>query len=80
MTIKMATDSVNQNAVMTTRKTIPAGPSMSNARSSVMLNNTSDSCACASERAQRRRYEAVLEIHPRQNSIVSEGGSNERHR
>ena len=36
----------------------------------VMLQRTSDSCACANERAQSRRYEAVCEIHPRQNSMV----------
>lgn len=35
------------------------------------LRNVSASCVCASERAQRRRYEAVLETVPRTNSMVS---------
>lgn len=38
--------------------------------SRVIDHNTSDNCAWASERAQRRRYDAVCEIHPRQNSMV----------
>lgn len=37
----------------------------------VMDHRTSESWAWASERAQRRRYDAVFEIHPRQYSIVS---------
>lgn len=28
-------------------------------------------CACANDKAQRRRYDAVLDIEPRTNSIVS---------
>ena len=35
------------------------------------LKNVSASYVCASERAQRRRYEAVLDTVPSTNSIVS---------
>lgn len=52
---------------MTTART----PSKPNAFSIVMFHRTSESWACASESAQSRRYEAVLEMQPRQNSIVS---------
>eukprot|EP00966_Prymnesium_polylepis_P199960 4634079-Prymnesium_polylepis.1 len=36
----------------------------------IMSLNSSASWECASERAQRRRYDAVLEMEPRTNSIV----------
>jgi hypothetical protein len=39
--------------------------------SSDFWKNTLESCPCARERAQRRKYEAVLEIEPNTNSIVS---------
>lgn len=39
--------------------------------SRVLLKNTLANCECASERAHRRRYEAVFEIAPKTNSIVS---------
>ena len=39
--------------------------------SSEYWKKTSESCWCASESAQRRRYDAVWEIEPRTNSIVS---------
>ena len=50
--------------------TSPTRPVISRTFSSVMSHSTSDSCACASDSAQRRRYEAVCDTHPRQNSIV----------
>ena len=50
--------------------TLPNRPSSPSTRASVMSQSTSDSCACASDSAQRRRYEAVCEMQPRQNSIV----------
>lgn len=62
---------VNHMANMKNVKGTARVPSMPNARSSVMFHRTSDSWACASERAHRRRYDAVLEMQPRQNSIVS---------
>jgi hypothetical protein len=37
----------------------------------VFSKNTLESCPWASDNAQRRRYEAVFEILPRTNSIVS---------
>ena len=39
--------------------------------SKVLLKNTFASCECARERAHRRKYDAVLEIAPSTNSIVS---------
>lgn len=53
--------------INTTQPKIEVGP---RDPSRVIDHNTSDSCACANERAQSRRYEAVWEIHPRQNSMV----------
>jgi hypothetical protein len=50
--------------------TAPIPPESLNPLESVMSQSTSESCVCASESAQRRRYDAVFEIHPRQNSIV----------
>ena len=35
-----------------------------------LSQNTAESCAWARERAQRRRYDAVLDTAPRTNSIV----------
>lgn len=67
----MAIVKVNHMANMKKRKTTARTPSNANARSIVMFHRTSDSWACASERAHRRRYDAVLEMQPRQNSIVS---------
>jgi hypothetical protein len=55
---------------MMTVKTTPKIPVDPKALSRVMLYNTSESWAWARERAQSRRYEAVFEIHPRQNSMV----------
>ena len=37
----------------------------------IFSQNTSVSCACASESAQSRRYDAVFEIAPSTNSMVS---------
>ncbi len=37
---------------------------------STRSQKTEESCECASESAQRRRYEAVLETAPRTNSMV----------
>lgn len=37
----------------------------------VFSKKTFDNCPCASDNAQRRRYEAVFEIDPKTNSIVS---------
>jgi hypothetical protein len=36
----------------------------------VFSQNTSDNCACASDSAHRRRYDAVFEMHPSTYSIV----------
>ena len=35
-----------------------------------IVHNTSDNCACAKLNAHNRRYDAVLEIQPRQYSMV----------
>lgn len=51
----------------TTHPNIDLGPRKF---SIVIPHSTSDSWACASDNAQSRRYEAVCEIHPRQNSMV----------
>jgi len=48
----------------------PIPPEPLNPLERVISQRTSESCACASESAQRRRYDAVFEMHPRQNSIV----------
>ena len=47
--------------------------SMKRSKFSTMIfsQNTSVSCACASESAQSRRYDAVFEMAPSTNSIVS---------
>ena len=37
----------------------------------VLSKNTSASYPCASDKAQRRKYDAVLEIVPSTNSMVS---------
>lgn len=37
----------------------------------VFSKKTFDNCPCASDKAHRRRYEAVFEIEPNTNSIVS---------
>lgn len=67
----MAMVKLNHMANMATRNAIARAPCISKARSMVMFHRTSESWACASESAQSRRYEAVLEMQPRQNSIVS---------
>ena len=43
---------------------------MGQMRGRTFSQNTSDSCAWARERAHRRRYEAVLEMHPSTYSMV----------
>lgn len=67
---RMHTVQVNHIRKTNTNMALPTRPSNPNARSRVMSQSTSDSCACASESAQRRKYEAVCEMQPRQNSIV----------
>jgi hypothetical protein len=44
---------------------------LSNATATVFSKNTAANCECARDRAHRRRYEAVFEIVPSTNSIVS---------
>ena len=48
----------------------PTRPSIPSTFASVMFHSTSDNCAWASESAHNRRYDAVCDTHPRQNSIV----------
>lgn len=67
---KMKTVSENQKHPTTIKATQPMIEVGLRKPSIVIDHNTSESCACANERAQSRRYEAVWEIHPRQNSIV----------
>jgi hypothetical protein len=43
----------------------------SKAIATVFSKKTAASCECASESAQRRKYEAVFEIVPSTNSMVS---------
>lgn len=39
--------------------------------STVFSRNTYDSCECASDKAHKRKYDAVFEMHPNTYSIVS---------
>ena len=55
-------------AKTTTRKMAPPMPDLPRAGPMVMDHSTAESCWWASERAQRRRYEAVCETQLRQNS------------
>lgn len=48
----------------------PITPPQPSAIPIVISHNTSDSCACASDNAHRRRYDAVCEMQPRQYSMV----------
>ncbi len=52
-------------------KTVAEKECASRAGKMVFSRKTAASCPCARESAQRRRYEAVLEIVPRTNSMVS---------
>jgi hypothetical protein len=65
---KMASVRMNQVANMKTRKRVEKTPASAalagKAPSRVMLYRTSESWAWARERAQSRRYEAVLEMQP----------------
>jgi hypothetical protein len=67
---RMKTVNENQNPVIKIKTTQPRRVFGPRKFSSVIDHRTSDNCACARERAQRRRYEAVCEMHPRQNSMV----------
>lgn len=64
------TVSINHTEPITINLIQPVTPTGGRCLWSVPDQRTSESCACASERAQRRRYEAVCEIQFRQNSIV----------
>mmetsp|Transcript_27569 Transcript_27569/g.53799 ORF Transcript_27569/g.53799 Transcript_27569/m.53799 type:complete len:216 (-) Transcript_27569:2438-3085(-) len=66
----MSTPTVKHaHAVMHTKSIVPSADSTP-ISTTVFSQNTSESCACASDNAQRRRYEAVLEMHPSTYSIV----------
>lgn len=67
---RMNTVNVNHIAPTATKATMPMIPDMPSTFSRVMSHRTSESCACASDNAHKRRYEAVCEMHPRQNSMV----------
>ena len=67
---KMKTVRMNHNVPTTAIAIQPMTPSMPSAPAIVMSHKTTDNWACASDNAHRRRYEAVCEMHPRQNSIV----------
>lgn len=60
--------------VMLNHKNIPITITMALAPSIpppiVFSKKTFDNCPCASDKAHRRRYEAVFEIEPNTNSIV----------
>ncbi|KAH3664587.1 hypothetical protein OGATHE_003402 [Ogataea polymorpha] len=70
MTTKMATVSTNHIPNMRNTNTDPNNPVAAKLLAIVMDHSTDESCACASERAHRRRYEAVWETQLRQNSMV----------
>lgn len=70
---RTATVSINQNAnkntTINTASGLP-GSFEENELAIVIFQRTVDNCACAKERAHKRKYEAVCEIQFRQNSIV----------
>lgn len=69
MIIKMIQLREKNAAKMTTMKMAPPIPVILSAGPMVMLHSTAESCWCASDSAQRRRYDAVCETQLRQNSI-----------
>ncbi len=70
MTHRMPTVALNHITKTNKSISVSTTPSAPSQGSSVISQSTSESCACASESAQRRRYDAVCEMQPRQNSIV----------
>lgn len=67
---KMNTVAVNQKTPIKTSAIIPIIPPIPSTLPRVISHSTSDNCACARDKAHKRRYEAVCEIQPKQNSMV----------
>lgn len=67
---KMNTVKENHRKKTNTRAIQPKIPDGSRNPAIVMDHRTSDSWACARDRAHKRRYEAVCDTQLRQNSIV----------
>lgn len=70
MIIRMMQLRQKKAANTTTRKMAPPIPVPLRAGPIVMDQSTAESCWWASERAQRRRYDAVCETQLRQNSVA----------
>lgn len=60
----------NQKLPMMSNAMIPVIPPIPNTLAMVISHSTSDNCACANDKAHKRRYEAVCEMQPKQNSMV----------
>ena len=70
ITQSINTVSANHITNTTAKPILPTIPSHPKANSTVIDHKTSESWAWARDKAHNRRYEAVCEIHPRQNSMV----------
>lgn len=71
MHINTANVAQNHMAYVATIITMPSPPSVSAPYSIIIFcQKTFASCACASDKAQSRRYEAVLDTAPSTNSMV----------